>query len=535
MPFPWTLQRYIFKEMGKTFLLSTVGLTGVVGLGGGVLNMIKVGEVTPEQFVRLMLIILPLSAALTLPIASLFSAASTYGRLSADNEFVACRSSGINIHVLFFPTVILSLFSAAVTFVFINFVIPDMARNLERFVGADFGTAIQQRLNRPEGLSLGNKLRIAADNTVVDASNPDRIDLNRIAFVQMEAGEWIRYGVARQASLQFERGEGTISVVGRLRDLSLYDIRDGRFVESGEWELKPNVLPEDLLLAKLKFLSLGGLLHYWRNPDEWREVRDELDKLRLGVAQLMVYDRLWDDWEKDHELVLGDGDTRYLLHAETGGRTKRDKLIELQGVSMQEIRGDRRRRIFADRVGFELDEVPGLGDVGLYIHLYDAQLYDEAADDSIPVAKPKETLGPVALDPSIKSELEHLSVDALLRPDMTGETREINQSREEFSEIRAETIRKIAGVIHERMSFSASVLVLIILGAALGIVFRGSHVLTAFGISFVPVLFVIITIVTGKQLAHNPGTSWLGLMTMWSGIFVVALLDVWTLTRVLRR
>jgi len=85
------------------------------------------------------------------------------------------------------------------------------------------------------------------------------------------------------------------------------------------------------------------------------------------------------------------------------------------------------------------------------------------------------------------------------------------------------------------MSFSASVLVLIILGAALGIVFRGSHVLTAFGISFVPMLFVIIMIVTGKQLAHNPGTSWLGLLTMWSGIFVVAVLDLWTLTRLLRR
>jgi len=67
---------------------------------------------------------------LTLPIAALFSAASTYGRLSADNEFVACRSSGINIHVLFMPALVLSLFSALVTFVFINFVIPGMVRNL---------------------------------------------------------------------------------------------------------------------------------------------------------------------------------------------------------------------------------------------------------------------------------------------------------------------------------------------------------------------------------------------------------------------
>ena len=47
MPFPWTLQRYIFREMGKTFLLAAVALTGVLGLGGGLLQMMKLGQTTP--------------------------------------------------------------------------------------------------------------------------------------------------------------------------------------------------------------------------------------------------------------------------------------------------------------------------------------------------------------------------------------------------------------------------------------------------------------------------------------------------------
>ena len=76
---------------------------------------------------------------------------------------------------------------------------------------------------------------------------------------------------------------------------------------------------------------------------------------------------------------------------------------------------------------------------------------------------------------------------------------------------------------------------LVILAAVLGIVFRGSHVMTAFGISFVPLLFVLLMIVTGKQMSHNAGTHVLGLMMIWSGLLVVAGLDVWTLTRVLRR
>ena len=59
--------------------------------------------------------------------------------------------------------------------------------------------------------------------------------------------------------------------------------------------------------------------------------------------------------------------------------------------------------------------------------------------------------------------------------------------------------------------------------------------MTAFGLSFVPALMVIIMIVTGKQMSHNATTHVLGLLIMWVGIVLVAGLDVWTLTRVLRR
>jgi lipopolysaccharide export LptBFGC system permease protein LptF len=93
----------------------------------------------------------------------------------------------------------------------------------------------------------------------------------------------------------------------------------------------------------------------------------------------------------------------------------------------------------------------------------------------------------------------------------------------------------VVGTINERLAFSVSVFVLVILAAALGIIFRGSHMMVAFGISFVPMLFVIVMIVTGKQMSHNAATHGLGLAVMWSGIVAVAGLDVWTLTHVLRR
>jgi hypothetical protein len=59
--------------------------------------------------------------------------------------------------------------------------------------------------------------------------------------------------------------------------------------------------------------------------------------------------------------------------------------------------------------------------------------------------------------------------------------------------------------------------------------------MVAFGISFIPSLVVILSIVAGKQMAQNAGTYLGGLAMMWAGLGVVIVLDWLTLTRWLRR
>ena len=106
-----TLQKYIFREMGKTFLLTAIGLTAVLSTCGGAANILPLESLSAKQTLFLMALVVPTSAAFTLPIAALFSATITYGRLAADNEFTAVRSGGINIHVLFLPCLLISLVS----------------------------------------------------------------------------------------------------------------------------------------------------------------------------------------------------------------------------------------------------------------------------------------------------------------------------------------------------------------------------------------------------------------------------------------
>jgi len=121
-------------------------------------------------------------------------------------------------------------------------------------------------------------------------------------------------------------------------------------------------------------------------------------------------------------------------------------------------------------------------------------------------------------------ELEPLSLGAPLE-------RARDAALKEFIKLHQE----IAGIIHSRLAFSVSVLVTLVLAAALGIIFRGGQLLTAFVISFIPGLLVVVMNIMGRQLSENTGTHLLGIIVIWAGIGLLALADGVVLTRYLRR
>ena len=233
----WTLQKYIFREMGKTFLLTSIGLIVIIGLGGGVKNMIELEGINALQLLKIIGLVLPVAASLTLPIAALYSATVTYGRLSADNELVACRSGGINLHILFLPTIVISLVSAIITFFCINFIIPSMVMNLENFMKDDLASLAKHRLSTPDRLPLGEgRYRIYADGTeaVHDPDDdpdkaPNKLKLTGVAFLEMDGNEWTRFGTTESIQIEFDTSGERNTITAEMNGLSLYDGKTGRY------------------------------------------------------------------------------------------------------------------------------------------------------------------------------------------------------------------------------------------------------------------------------------------------------------------
>jgi hypothetical protein len=84
----------------------------------------------------------------------------------------------------------------------------------------------------------------------------------------------------------------------------------------------------------------------------------------------------------------------------------------------------------------------------------------------------------------------------------------------------------IISEMHGRMAFALSCLILVLVGCALGMMFRSGNFLTAFAISFVPALLSITLIIAGQQTCGNipwqRGPTWenplnMGVALIWSG------------------
>ncbi|HEC01947.1 MAG TPA: LptF/LptG family permease, partial [Phycisphaerales bacterium] len=90
----FTLHRYIFRELFRVFLLAAVGLTLILSLGS-ILQPVQEFGLGSRQVVHLMGYFLPITLTFVLPMAALFAGALVYGRFASDNEYDACRATGV--------------------------------------------------------------------------------------------------------------------------------------------------------------------------------------------------------------------------------------------------------------------------------------------------------------------------------------------------------------------------------------------------------------------------------------------------------
>src|SRR5208283_1976100 len=120
------LRNYILKECLQPFVLSISVLTSVFLLGylPQLANKVINGGVSLTAMSKIFLYYIPILLGYTLPIACLITVILTFGHMSAENEILAMRASGIHLHRLLTPLIFTGLTLCLMVYILNDRIIP---------------------------------------------------------------------------------------------------------------------------------------------------------------------------------------------------------------------------------------------------------------------------------------------------------------------------------------------------------------------------------------------------------------------------
>jgi lipopolysaccharide export system permease protein len=146
------LHRMILWELVKVFVMALLGITGILLMAGIVAEASQEG-LSPTQIVAAIPLLIPSTLPYTIPATTLFACCVVYGRLAADNEILAIKSSGVNILHVVRPGLLLGVAACAVTMTLYWNVIPLSHRLLRQMVYDDAEELLYSTLRKQHSLN----------------------------------------------------------------------------------------------------------------------------------------------------------------------------------------------------------------------------------------------------------------------------------------------------------------------------------------------------------------------------------------------
>lgn len=541
MPVMVTLHGYVLRELLKTFGLTLAALTVLITMGGGLYNVISLEGVSAADVVRFVPLLAPIAATLAMPIAALFAATMTYGRLAADNELTACRAAGVNVHRLLASAALLAVFVAAFTFLMGSFVLPGYAQQLERMARSNVRDFVAQQLrgkgfiHRGKAGGGGGVTLTAEDLEIVgDPQLRERgfetgpglhyLLIHGPTFLQTdEQGQLERFAAARL-------GLCVIDTRKTPMEGTLY-VRDGRDFVIGrhavlikQQQIGPLAIPLPFT-QRLSVAFLSDLIRWrtvlWEAP----RLADDVRLFRIELTRQLFGATLTQALGAGQAVTLTDEAGQvYELRAASAGPTRKGLELADGEVAVRRASGERLRRYVAKRVEVNMAPLPNgelLGEIRLVrTGAQDVLEYQvHAGRESEPRRQPTVSLDGIVVPEDVRARAAAFTPAAVFDPQVPLPPGvELGDQRIGLQKAGTRMIRKLTGAIHFRLGITASALVTIIMGAALGILFRGARALAAFALSLVPLFSVTMLLVLGRQLAEGELTHLAGPVVTWGGL-----------------
>ena len=557
-----TLFWYIFKDLLKVFLLANGALAGILSFGGLLRPLTEQG-LEAWQVGLLLTYFTPAMTAYSLPIAALFATTVVYGRLSADNEILACRAGGLSHLSLALPASILGLLVALISALLLLFIVPVYTLKVERVVYSNLAKIIANDIERKHQIRLpGMNLTVFARSAVVPASqssasldqqvllinptivtfdvpfanNPDR----SLAKLQVPKD----FHTASQATIHLTHrpSDEQIQLTVVLEEGSKFPrtLVGGQLGGVGSAQAGPFDLPSPIK-ENTKFMDIRQLRKLYANRSESTKIKSLLAGFIRHDQTFMFLHKVRDDLNDTDRRAVFDafgGKEKILIQRETDVPAI-EKSGDVVVASSQDPKDTARRiQMTVTKPGqpgtlyvardLVLSARPVREDrrVDVTLELKDVQIKN--LDASITRRNRYSYTFGVPMSRQVREVEERSLTEYSVNPNLPREQLAAMTLTQEQRKL----IRELTGLANDivtesnsRISFAISCLILTFVGAALGMMFRSGNFLSAFAISFIPALIAITLIMAGQRVGSTIPIGYpkgenplqLGMALIWSG------------------
>jgi len=559
---PWTIYRYILKELLKLMAISSLVLVTMISFAAAIKPMSE-GLLGAGAMLKFVGYSAPTMLGFVLPFAGAFASTLVFIRMASDNEVLACSASGISYAKVLAPVAALGLVLTMSLFYLSNFVVPGFYRAAAETLESDMLSVLVTQLNQNRPFTEIDGYVIYADSAIqkpipadtqedIQKSAPPGtaatkyIRLEGVAVGELDENNVVRAdSTAREANILLFQGPQGSFVTLKLIEAMRYQPDVGELEYSQSLPIGPIDIPSPFG-DDPKFFSWPQLRTLYDEPDRFKDVREAKMELAKQVAVAELRTSIRQDMKDNNGqtgVVLSAYNQGYLIKSPSV-RTIRGALVLKSapgrpitieypvGTAQHPYDGPVQRRIEAvsGRIAIDApsENQPGIEPTAS-IELSEVRLFKVPGTEPI-TEKLTHPLPPLAWqNPVIDPETENKPISDLLAaagPHLTL-SKNVEIAKAGLDRNLLKLNRKIIAQLHERAASAITCLILLVFGAVLAIHLKGQMPLVVFIWSFLLAIVSILVITMGQELAiAKPSTVVSGLAFLWSSNIGLALLTL---------
>jgi lipopolysaccharide export system permease protein len=562
---PWTLYRYILKDVVKVLALVTAVLVLLISFAMAIKPLAD-GLLGATLLIKFVLYTMPTVLGFAVPFAGAFASTIVFIRLASDNEITAAAASGISYAKVLAPVVALGLVLTLGLFALANFVVPPFYRYAAHTVQQDVVTALVNQLdqNRPFTFEK-HGLVVYADKAESHpppelpgaAIQPSKhIELRGFAGMKLgQDGAVEGEATAESATILVFNADRQSWVKMRLRNFLGYNARAGQVDRVSGQQRDFSLRLRRPFKDDPKYLSYGELNELRRQPQRYDQVQQLMQNLAQALARTRLQQKLraqlTGEQARPAKVTLqgASGDERYILHAPKVTQTDDGLGLEAQNdrpvlVDLHEA-GQPARRYEAQSAEltlpsgddtnqaatglFGLDQPQQTHTPRLQLSLHRVRIYDSTTTTR-PSQKQTHTLAAMHWPGPILQQFDLTQPRQLRLDTLRGLASEPPYSAAGSVQAGLQSLNRemyrlhqeIVAQLHQRAASAVACVLLLALGAVLSMQLKGQMPLVVYLWSFLLALFTLIIINSGRHMAGSGEYAiWQALSVMWAGNIVL--------------